>query len=222
MDDRNDFYNPENAGGFFVDESCVDNSAEEPEAKPRGSVTGEIFEWLDVLATAIITVVIIFSLIFRVATISGESMTNTLQNNDKVIITNLAYTPKKGDIVVISRNADNSVEGVTTGQVPIIKRVIAVSGQTVDVDFEKGVVSVDGVELDEPYTRTPTNRMGDVKFPVYVPDGYVFVLGDNRNDSLDSRYTQIGDGGLVDIRYILGHAVLRVFPFSSFGRLDNK
>ena len=64
--------------------------------------------------------------------------------------------------------------------------------------------------------------MGDVKFPVYVPDGYVFVLGDNRNDSLDSRYMQIGDGGLVDIRYILGHAVLRVFPFSSFGRLDNK
>lgn len=222
MDDRNDFYNPENAGGFFVDESCVDNSAEEPEAKPKDSVTGEIFEWLDVLATAIITVVIIFSLIFRVATISGESMTNTLQDKDKVIITNLAYTPKKGDIVVISRNADNSVEGVTTGQVPIIKRVIAVSGQTVDVDFEKGVVSVDGVELDEPYTRTPTNRMGDVKFPVYVPDGYVFVLGDNRNDSLDSRYTQIGDGGLVDIRYILGHAVLRVFPFSSFGRLDNK
>lgn len=222
MDDRNDFYNLENAGGFFVDESCVDNSAEEPEAKPKVSVTGEIFEWLDVLATAIITVVIIFSLIFRVATISGESMTNTLQDKDKVIITNLAYTPKKGDIVVISRNADNSVEGVTTGQVPIIKRVIAVAGQTVDVDFEKGVVSVDGVELDEPYTRTPTNRMGDVKFPVYVPDGYVFVLGDNRNDSLDSRYMQIGDGGLVDIRYILGHAVLRVFPFSSFGRLDNK
>lgn len=222
MDDRNDFYNPENAGGFFVDESCVDSSAEEPEAKQNGSVTGEIFEWLDVLATAIITVVIIFSLIFRVATISGESMTNTLQDKDKVIITNLAYTPKKGDIVVISRNADNSVEGVTTGQVPIIKRVIAVAGQTVDIDFERGVVSVDGVELDEPYTRTPTNRMGDVKFPVYVPDGYVFVLGDNRNDSLDSRYMQIGDGGLVDIRYILGHAVLRVFPFSSFGRLDNK
>ncbi len=222
MDDRNDFYNPGNAGGFFVDESCVDNSAEEPEVKQKGSVTGEIFEWLDVLATAIITVVIIFSLIFRVATISGESMTNTLQDKDKVIITNLAYTPKKGDIVVISRNADNSVEGVTTGQVPIIKRVIAVAGQTVDIDFERGVVSVDGVELDEPYTRTPTNRMGDVKFPVYVPDGYVFVLGDNRNDSLDSRYMQIGDGGLVDIRYILGHAVLRVFPFSSFGRLDNK
>lgn len=222
MDDRNDFYNPENAGGFFVDESCIDSSAEEPEVKQKGSVTGEIFEWLDVLATAIITVVIIFSLIFRVATISGESMTNTLQDKDKVIITNLAYTPKKGDIVVISRNADNSVEGVTTGQVPIIKRVIAVAGQTVDIDFERGVVSVDGVELDEPYTRTPTNRMGDVKFPVYVPDGYVFVLGDNRNDSLDSRYMQIGDGGLVDIRYILGHAVLRVFPFSSFGRLDNK
>lgn len=222
MDDRNDFFNPNNTGGFFVDESCVNNSEQEPEKKPDTPVTAEIFEWLDVLATAIITVVIIFSLIFRVATISGESMTNTLQDKDKVIITNLAYTPKKGDIVVISRNADNSLEGVNAGQVPIIKRVIAVAGQTVDIDFEKGVVSVDGVEQEEPYTRTLTNRAGDVKFPVYVPDGYIFVLGDNRNDSLDSRYTQIGDGGLVDTRYVLGHAVLRVFPFSSFGRLDNK
>lgn len=124
--------------------------------------------------------------------------------------------------MVISRNVNNSVEGVTTGQVPIIKRVIAVAGQTVNIDFEKGVVSVDGVELDEPYTRTLTNRQGDVEFPVYVPEGYIFVLGDNRNDSLDSRYTQIGDGGLVDVRYVLGHAVLRVFPFGSAGRLDNK
>ena len=149
-------------------------------------------------------------------------MTNTLQDADKVIITNLAYTPKRSDIVVISRNADNSVESVKTGQVPIIKRVIATGGQTVDIDFERGVVSVDGKELDEPYTRTPTTSKYDVEFPIYVPEGYIFVLGDNRNDSMDSRDSRIGEGGLVDTRYVLGHAVLRVFPFSSFGRLDNK
>ena len=223
MDDINDFYNSEE--GFRIVNNFEDELSEEiSQNKPQKSqpVSKEIFEWLDVLATAIISVVIIFSILFRVATINGESMTNTLQNNDKVIITNLAYTPKRGDIVVISRNVNNSVEGVTTGQVPIIKRVIAVAGQTVNIDFEKGVVSVDGVELDEPYTRTLTNRQGDVEFPVYVPEGYIFVLGDNRNDSLDSRYTQIGDGGLVDVRYVLGHAVLRVFPFGSAGRLDNK
>lgn len=223
MNDTNDFYNSHE--GFRVVSDFQDNISEElseTEVQKKPPAAKEIFEWLDVLATAIISVVIIFSLLFRVATISGDSMTNTLQSGDKVIITNLAYTPKRGDIVVISRNLNNSVESVTTGQVPIIKRVIAVAGQTVNIDFEKGVVSVDGVELDEPYTRTPTNAPGNVEFPVYVPEGYIFVLGDNRNDSLDSRYTQIGDGGLVDVRYVLGHAVFRVFPFSSAGRLDNK
>ena len=219
---------PADETGFNISEEFASRL---PDAKPepeKRSMAEELFEWLDVLATAIISVVIIFSFIFRVATISGRSMTNTLQDKDKVIITNLAYTPQRGDIVVISRNADNSVENVKTAQVPIIKRVIATGGQTVDIDFERGVVSVDGVEsvdgkeLDEPYARTPTTSKYDVEFPIYVPEGYIFVLGDNRNDSMDSRDSRIGEGGLVDTRYVLGHAVLRVFPFSSFGRLDNK
>ena len=186
-----------NEAGFNISAEYAESL---PDTKPepeKRSTASELFEWLDVLVTAIISVVIIFSFIFRVATI-------------------------RGDIVVISRNADNSVESVKTGQVPIIKRVIATGGQTVDIDFERGVVSVDGKELDEPYTRTPTTSKYDVEFPIYVPEGYIFVLGDNRNDSMDSRDSRIGDGGLVDTRYVLGHAVLRVFPFSSFGRLDNK
>lgn len=213
---------PTEETGFNISEEFASSL---PEANPepeKRSMAEELFEWLDVLATAIISVVIIFSFIFRVATISGRSMTNTLQDSDKVIITNLAYTPQRGDIVVISRNVSNTVEDVKTAQVPIIKRVIATGGQTVDIDFERGVVSVDGVELDEPYTRTPTTNKYDVEFPIYVPEGYIFVLGDNRNDSMDSRDSRIGEGGLVDTRYVLGHAVLRVFPFSSFGRLDNK
>lgn len=205
--------------GFVVDTGIADSA---PEASPNRetSLTKEIFEWLDVLAKAIIAVVIIFSLLFRVATIDGDSMKSTLFSEDKVIITNLAYEPKLGDIVVISRNADNSVESVGSSDMPIIKRVIAVGGQTVDIDFDRGVVSVDGAPLDEPYVNTPTNRHYDIKFPVYVPEGYIFVLGDNRNESLDSRASSIGENGLIDTRYVLGHAVLRIFPFNKIERLN--
>lgn len=209
----------EDGNGFNIDLEYADRLPEAEHEKKSGPVE-ELFEWLDVLATAIISVVIIFSLIFRVATISGPSMQNTLFTDDKVIITNLAYTPKNGDIVVVSRNADNSVESVEYSKNPIIKRVIAVGGQTVDIDFERGVVLVDGVELVEPYAKTPTTRKYDVEFPLYVPEGYIFVLGDNRDDSMDSRDSRIGEDGLVDTRYVLGHAILRVFPFDKIGRLD--
>ena len=205
--------------GFKVNTEYADNWPDNPKEEKKPSTTEEIFEWLDVLTTAIITVVIIFSLLFRVATISGPSMQNTLFTDDKVIISNLGYTPKRGDIVVISRNVNNSVEDAATSKEPIIKRVIATGGQTVDIDFERGVVSVDGVELDEPYAKTPTTTKWDVEFPLYVPEGYIFVLGDNRNESMDSRDSRIGEGGLVDTRYVLGHAVFRIFPFNSIGSL---
>ncbi len=182
------------------------------------TVKNELFEWLEIICTSIVAVVIIFTLLFRVITISGDSMLNTLRSEDKVIITNLFYTPKQFDIVVISENALNSYEGEHVHS-RIIKRVIATEGQVVNIDFNKGKVYVDGVELNEPYTKTLTTRPGDVKFPVVVPEGHVFVLGDNRNESLDSRSTGIGNDGMVDVRYILGKAVLRVYPFDTFGGL---
>lgn len=204
----------------------VDGQVEIEEAQTQDTVVSaakkEVFEWLEVVITAVISVVVIFSAFFRVATIDGPSMKETLHNGDKVIISNFLYTPKYGDIVVISRNKTNTRQGVMDSEMPIIKRVIAVEGQTVDIDFEKGVVYVDGNALSEPYTSTPTNLKSSVDFPVTVSPGCIFVLGDNRNDSMDSRDKRIGNDGMVDTRYVLGRAVCRIYPFDDIGGLYNE
>ena len=159
---------------------------------------------------------LIFSFVFRVATIDGPSMEDTLFEDEKVIITNLAYKPKAGDIVVVSRNKSNSL--TEESELPIIKRIIATEGQVVDIDFVKGEVYVDGVK--ENYVDVPTNLHYDITFPVTVDEGCVFVLGDNRNDSIDSRASWIGNNGMIDTRYILGHAVFRIYPFDRIGGID--
>lgn len=178
----------------------------------------EVLDWLEIIVAAVAVVVILFTLVFKVITISGDSMLNTLHNNEKILISNLFYEPERGDIVVISRNVDNSVE-TTSQESCIIKRIIATEGQVVDINFRTGVVSVDGVDLTEDYTYTKTNVMGDVQFPVIVPEGHVFVLGDNRNNSSDSRFSSLGNNGMVDERNIIGRAVIRVLPFDRFGVL---
>lgn len=193
-----------------------------PETKEETSVKTFVFDWLEVLVHAIIAVVICFSFIFRIATIDGPSMNDTLFDGERVIISNLLYEPEVGDIVVISRNKENSTDTINAGKTPIIKRIIAMEGQTVRIDFDEGIVYVDDVAIDEPYTKTPTNRSYDIDFknPVMVPEGCVFVMGDNRNDSLDSRDSSIGDNGMIDKRYILGRAVYRVFPLDKIGKID--
>ena len=186
----------------------------------------DLFDWIEVLVHAILAVVLCFSFLFRIATIDGDSMMNTLVEGERVVINNIFYTPKAGDIVVISRNKQNDVYDNNPQDKPIIKRIIATEGQSVDIDFEQGIVYVDGVELDEPYTKPmqPYEKYAkyDIQFPVTVDEGCVFVLGDNRPVSLASRSSQIGEYGMIDTRYILGHAVFRVFPFNKIGKIDER
>lgn len=186
--------------------------------KDKPGFVREIYDWVDAVVVTLIAVVVLFTFVFRIVGVKGESMLQTLHPDDRVIITNLFYKPQAGDIVVISRNYTNDENQVKTrDNEPIIKRVIATEGQKVDIDFAAGVVTVDGIQLEEPYINTPTNLHYDITFPQEVPEGCIFVMGDNRNKSLDSRSSEIG---MIDERYVLGHAVFRVLPFGSFGGLS--
>lgn len=163
-----------------------------------------IISYLHDLVFLIAGVMLVFSLLFRVVVVSGPSMNNTLIDGDWILLLGniLCGEPETGDIIVASKKAYD--DGT-----PIIKRVIATEGQTVDIDFRAGVVYVDGKPLSEPYTLTPTNIDEGVEFPIVVESGCIFVMGDNRNLSKDSRSTEIG---LIDRREVLGKAIFLFFP----------
>ncbi len=179
-----------------------------------------VLEWVDVIVASVLIVVIAFSFVFRIVRIDGSSMNDTLSNNERVIISKLFYTPKAGDIVVISRNEENNAADTTRSTEPIIKRIIATENQVVNIDKDSGKVYVDGVLLDEPYIKDyatnhySTDTLYDVSFPITVDKDCVFVLGDNRRDSLDSRSSVIGQ---VNVKRILGRAIIRVFPLNKLG-----
>lgn len=200
----------EDAEELFEEPDAVE---EEPKAK---KTVAEIFEWLDVLVTAMVAVVLVFSMLFRVATIKGNSMLDTLHDGERVVISKLGYIPDFGDIVVISRNQNNAVADEISSDMPIIKRVIATAGQ--EVDIRNGCVYIDGEILSEPYLADGVQtyaKSGQVEFPLYVPQGYIFVLGDNRGDSTDSRNLQIGEQGLINTDYVLGRVIFRIMPFTT-------
>jgi signal peptidase I len=167
---------------------------------------GELYDWAQALVYSIVFIVVLFTFLVRIIGVDGESMEPTLHNNDKIVITNLFYSPKQGDVIVLRKKSFL--------EEPIVKRVIATEGQTVNIDFISHKVWVDGVLLDEPYIKAPIAKAGDVVFPVTVPKGFIFVLGDNRNNSADSRLTRVG---MIDMRYVLGHVIYRVFPFDNIG-----
>ena len=170
-----------------------------------------ILSYLHDLVFLIAGVLLVFSLLFRIIVVSGPSMKSTLVDGDwLMLLDNSIYNQyDRGDIVVISKKSYD--DGT-----PIIKRVIATEGQTVDVDFVEGIVYVDGMPLEETYTNTPTNLEEGTQFPLVVDEDCLFVLGDNRNESKDSRSPEIG---LVDRREVLGKAILLVFPGNEKGEL---
>ena len=194
-----------------MEEKCLDTTRRKEVQKKEDNL---FLSYLHDFAFLIAGVLLIFSFLFRVVVVSGPSMNATLVDGDWLILVgNVLYKePKPGDIIVASKDAfDNGA--------PIIKRVIATEGQTVNIDFTAGVVYVDNVALTEEYTLCPTFLYEGIDFPVTVKEGCVFVLGDNRGDSKDSRSPEIGQ---IDKREILGKAVFLVVPGNNGGRTQRR
>lgn len=167
----------------------------------------EGYEWVQALVCSVLTVVLLFTFAVRVMRVDGPSMRETLQDGDLLLVVNrlLSGAPDTGEIVIVRKESFESGE-------PIVKRVIATAGQTVDIDFAAGTVAVDGTVLDELYLREKTYLDEGTAFPLTVPEGCVFLMGDNRNDSRDSRDPALGP---VDIRCIVGRAVFLAIPGES-------
>ena len=175
-------------------------------ARPAAAKGQGAFEWYEALISAALVLVLVFSFFFRIIQVDGASMVPTLQNGDKLIVWGAGYEPQRGDVVI--------VDSYTAYGKPLVKRVIAKGGDTISIDYASGTVTVNGEVLDEGYIAEPTYLGYDVEFPYTVPEGTVFVMGDNRNNSLDSRSSYVG---CIDERDILGKVLVCFLPFSDFG-----
>ena len=180
-----------------MSEKEQDKQAEEKESR-------DLYEWVQALVCSVLVVVLVFTFCIRLIGVDGHSMVPTLQDGDRLLVTTslLSGEYKYGDIVIIQK-------GAFAGGEPIVKRVIATEGQTVDIDFETGAVYVDGALLEEDYINELTFVEEGTEFPLTVPEGSIFVMGDNRNHSSDSRDASLGT---VDTRYVIGRAVFLAFP----------
>lgn len=176
--------------------------------KERYRKNRETLEWFDALAVAVAVIALIFTFAVRIVQVDGSSMYPTLHNGERVLIGTFMQ-PDYGDVVVIDSY-------IPYGK-PLVKRVIGKAGDTIDIDFEAGIVYRNGQALEEPYVAEPTWTYESVDFPITVPDGCLFLMGDNRNQSKDSRDQEIG---CVDTRDVLGVAIWRVLPFSKMGAVE--
>lgn len=191
------------------------------ETDPKDGIVRSLYEWLQILVVVLVCITGIFTFVVGIVAVDGSSMYPTLHNGDVMIVQRLAYQPKNGDVIVLRK--DNTFENRA-----LVKRIIATGGQTVYIDYDANTITVDGVALDEPYiNREGGGLYGDdpmavrsdldpqyVNTEFTVPEGYLFVCGDNRNNSSDSRVATLG---MVDERYVLGRVLLVAFPFTDFG-----
>lgn len=184
-------------------EESIRKETEHGETEPEQDAGRDLYEWIQALVTSVLTVVLLFTFVVRMIGVEGHSMVPTLQEGDRLLVLSslLYHHYQYGDIVILRKESFS--------RDPIVKRVIATEGQTVDIDFEAGAVTVDGTLLDEPYINELTFTPEGTEFPLTVPEGCIFVMGDNRNASTDSRSTRLGT---VDTRYVIGRAVMIVFP----------
>lgn len=199
------------------------NNTEPPKnGSIKSSGTASCFDWTESLVIAVVVVGLIFTFIFRIVTVSGTSMDPNLHNADRVVISSWSYRPQQFDVVVLKR---------TVGlDEPIVKRVIATEGQRVYINYDEGAVYVDGEKLDESAylsedvkTTKPSSSSDNplLEFPeegLVVPEGHIFVLGDHRSVSLDSRFQAVG---MVDERYVLGKALFKIYPFNHIGTIKS-
>lgn len=191
-----------------------------------GIAVEDILFFIETTFIALFITSMIFTYILHIAVVNGESMENTLMPDDRLVTTSWYNSINQGDIVIIyagdsvTLNDDGSLNIGKGLRKTLVKRVIAVGGQTVDINFERGAVYVDGKMLDESYITSLTHMDEGAftyKYPVEVPEGYVFVMGDNRQVSKDSRSDEIG---FVSLESITGKVIMRVFPLDAFGFVE--
>ena len=163
------------------------------ESSKKNKAAFSAYEWAENILFSVAVVMLLFTFVVKTYIVDGSSMVPTLLSGDRVFAQSLFYTPAQGDVVIIDNN--NSLRE------PLVKRVVATAGQTVDFDPATGVVLVDGAVFDAPIATTADNLRGDQVYPLTVPEGFIFVMGDNRGASLDSRYTELG---FIDARSVLG------------------
>ncbi len=171
------------------------------------SIRAGLYSWLQPFLFALSVLFVVSTFFGRLIGVEGDSMNPTLHNKDMLVLQSIAYTPRSGDIVVLTQKSFRS------GNDPIVKRVIATEGQSVAIDYSTSTLYVDGVAVSEPYLGGRPMLRPDFDhydYPITVPQGHIFVLGDNRNNSTDSRSPEVG---LVDTRCVLGRAVWRLYPF---------
>ena len=197
---------PDETAEEVADETVLPEGVDRAELQ-RVNGMSRLFDFVEMLVLTVVAVLLLATFLLRHTLVQGGSMNNTLENGQHLLISDVNYEPKNGDVIVfVPLNQENR-------STPFIKRVIAVAGQTVEI--RSGVVLVDGLALSEEYLSL---SKGHSVYPeTVVPEGYVFVLGDNRTNSHDSREDDVG---MVDVRSILGKVICRVWPISLIGQVE--
>ena len=194
-----------------MDEKKTNNKKKKTEKEsPEIRARRETYDWIQSLISALLICVLVFVFVLRIMDVNGTSMVPTLRNGDKVLVSDLFYEPARGDIVVFRKSSYDENKA-------LVKRVIAVEGDVVNIDFERGIVYVNGEAAEEDYIDVSTNTKIDFIGPQTVPENCLFVMGDNRNASTDSRDKRIG---MVDKRLVVGKVLLVVYPFDNFGSVE--